>query len=416
MLAVLLPLDEARAYVLERVAALETTDVARADAVGCIAAAAVRSPEDVPPFANTAMDGFAVQAADTIGAPVELTISGTLAAGADPATVKVEPGTAVRIMTGAPIPLGADAIVMVERTSVLADGDRVRIEQPATEGEHIRAAGDDIHAGDTVIEAGAVLGAGHIGVLASIGVESVLVHRRPRVGVLSTGDELVTGGAPLRPGQIRDSNRHALVPLVREVGAEVIDLGRVPDDRDAITAAIERAATECDALLTSGGVSMGDFDLVKKVLDDLGDMRWMQIAIKPAKPFAFGLVGERNVPVFGLPGNPVSSLVSFELLARPALRRMLGFADDQLDRLTVRALVDDDAGRRRVDGKVHFNRVIAHYDTADSRFHVVSAGGQGSHQLGAMAAANALMVVPDGDGIPTGGEADVMLLSLPFTR
>ena len=347
----LIPLEEARAYVLDRVAPLEAADLARDRAVGCVAAAAVRSPEDVPPFANTAMDGFAVQAADTARAPVELIISGTLAAGADPATVKVEPGTAVRIMTGAPIPLGADAIVMVERTSVVDDGRRVRIEQPANEGDHIRPAGDDIHAGDTVISAGAVLGAGHIGVLASIGVDTVRVHRRPRVGVLSTGDELVTGGASLRPGQIRDSNRHALVPLVREVGGDVVDLGLVRDDRFAITAAIERAASDCDALLTSGGVSMGDFDLVKQVLDDLGDMRWMQIAIKPAKPFAFGLVGDRNLPVFGLPGNPVSSLVSFELLARPALRRMLGFGDDQLGRLTVRAVVDDDAGRRRVDAR-----------------------------------------------------------------
>jgi molybdopterin molybdotransferase len=238
VLAVLLPLDEARAHVLERVAALEAVEVERGSAIGCVAAAAVRSPEDVPPFANTAMDGFAVQAADTAGAPVELTISGTLAAGADPATVKVEPGTAVRIMTGAPIPPGADAIVMVERTMVLADGNRVRIEQPASEGEHIRPAGDDIHAGDVVIAPGTVLGPGHIGVLASIGVESVVVHRRPRVGVLSTGDELVGGGAPLRPGQIRDSNRPALLPLVREVGGEVNDLGRVPDDRQLLPEAI----------------------------------------------------------------------------------------------------------------------------------------------------------------------------------
>jgi molybdenum cofactor synthesis domain-containing protein len=409
----MIPLDEARAYVLARVGVLPPTPVSRAEAVGLVVAEDIVSPEDVPPFANTAMDGFAVIAADTAGAPVELPVAGTLAAGADPSTVKVTPGTAVRIMTGAPMPPGADAIVMVERTAVVGeDGARVRIDVDAQPGDHVRPAGDDIMAGDTVVRAGTPLTAGHIGVLASIGVERVTVHRRPRVGILSTGDELVTGGAPLRPGQIRDSNRHALAPLVTATGCEVVDLGLVGDDRDAIAAAIEEAMTVCDALLTSGGVSMGDFDWVKRVLDDLGDMRWMQVAIKPAKPFAFGTVGERQVPVFGLPGNPVSSIVSFELLARPALRRMMGYADDALDRLVVRAVVDDAAGRRRTDGKAHFVRVIARYDRDDARFHVVTAGGQGSHQLAGLATANALLLLPDGEGVAAGAEADVMLLSL----
>jgi len=407
-------LDEARAHVLERVNPLDPVAIAPADAVGCVVAEAVTSPEPVPPFDNTAMDGFAVRAVDTTNAPIELEIAGTLAAGADPAGFKVIPGAAVRIMTGAPLPPGADAIVMVERTTVDGEGTRVRIEHAARPGDHVRRAGEDVRPGDVVVDVGTVLSAAHVGVLASIGVEHVRAHRRPRVGVLSTGDELVTGGGPLRPGQIRDSNRHALVPLVREAGCDVVDLGVVRDDRDAIADAIDRTTRDCDVLLTSGGVSMGDFDWVKQVLDELGDMRWMQIAIKPAKPFAFGLVGDRRVPVFGLPGNPVSSLVSFELLARPALRRMLGYGDKQLDRLTVRAVVDDAAATRHRDGKVHFNRVIARYERGDDRFHVVSAGGQGSHQLAAMAAANALAVVPDGDGVPAGGEVDVLLLSLAF--
>jgi molybdenum cofactor synthesis domain-containing protein len=315
-------------------------------------------------------------------------------------------------MTGAAMPSGADAIVMVERTSSLDDGRRVRIEQAAAVGDHIRAAGDDVKVGDVVMPSGTVLSAAHIGVLASLGVESVEVVRRPRVGVLSTGDELIEGPAPLQPGQIRDSNRHALVPLLRAAGCEAVDLGLIRDDEGAITAAIEKAVAECDALLTSGGVSMGDFDYVKVVLNRLGDMRWMQVAIKPAKPFAFGLVGGgrgRRIPVFGLPGNPVSSLVSFELFARPALRRMMGYPDGALERLRLRAVADDGL-RRRPDGKVHFVRVVVESDPGDGRLHARSAGGQGSHQLVAMAAANALAVVPDGDGIEPGAEADVLVL------
>jgi molybdopterin molybdotransferase len=247
-----------------------------------------------------------------------------------------------------------------------------------------------------------VLTPGHLGVLASVGVDRIAVHRRPRVGVLSTGDELVTSG-PLGRGQIRDSNRPTLLALVREAGFEAVDLGVAADDEVSVTSAIERAVASCDAVLTSGGVSMGDLDYVKVVLDRIGDMRWMQIAIKPAKPFAFGLVGE--VPVFGLPGNPVSSMVSFELLARPALRRMAGHTE--LHRLSIDAVAPDGL-RRSVDGKIHLARVVARQQ--GGTWVVRSAGGQGSHQLAAMAAANALAVLPDGDGIEPGGSVPVLLL------
>ena len=408
----MLPLDEVRAFVLERVSALEPVSVARDDALACVLAEPVVAPEAVPPFANSAMDGYAVRAADTADAPVDLVVTGTLAAGADPAAFAVERGTAVRIMTGAAMPAGADAIVIVELTEPLDDGARVRVEKPAHAGDHIRDAGDDIAEGATVLSVGTELRAAHLGVLASIGVASVRAHRRPRVGVLSTGDELVDDGAALQPGQIRDSNRAALVPMVRAAGADVVDLGLVRDDREAIADAITAATRECDALLTSGGVSMGDFDWVKQVLDELGEMRWMQVAIRPAKPFAFGLVGDRRVPVFGLPGNPVSSLVSFELFARPAIRRMLGHADDELDRPRVHAVCDDDGCRRRPDGKLHLARVVARFDAHDGRVHVRSAGGQGSHQLSAMANANALAFIPDGDGVGEGGEVAVALLSI----
>jgi molybdenum cofactor synthesis domain-containing protein len=372
------------------------------DALGLVLGEDVVASEQVPPFANTAMDGFALRAADTVGAPVQLEILETIAAGHAP-TCEVGPGQASRIFTGAPIPPGADAIVMVERTD-LVDRDHVRVEIEVPIGNHVRPAGDDLDVGAVVLAAGDVLSAAHLGVLCSLGVESVLAYPRLTVGVVSTGDELVEGARPLAPGQIRDSNRRTLLALAAGAGCQVVDLGIAPDTEEAITSAIRRGVDECDAVLTSGGVSMGDIDLVKVILDRIGDMRWMQIAIKPAKPFAFGLVD--GVPVFGFPGNPVSSMVSFELLGRPALRQAMGHAD--LDRAVVRAVADVPFGRRP-DGKTHFARVLARHG-ADGRVHVDSAGGQGSHQLGAMAAANALAVLPDGDGVPTGGDLEVLLL------
>ncbi|MDP6288056.1 MAG: molybdopterin molybdotransferase MoeA, partial [Acidimicrobiales bacterium] len=372
---------------------------------GLVLAESVDAPEHVPAFANTAMDGFAVRAADTVGAPVVLEVVGTVAAGVDPvvAGIEVGSGTAARIMTGAPMPPGADAVVMVERTEMGADGATVSVAIEVPVGNHVRSAGEDLVAGDRVFEAGAVLSPGHLGVLASIGVLSVVVHRQLRVGVLSTGDELRDGPGALAPGQIRDANRPSLLGLLDELGVDAVDLGRVVDDEGAIEAALLDGASRCDAVLTSGGVSMGDFDYVKVVLDRIGDMRWMQVAIKPAKPLAFGRIG--GVPVFGLPGNPVSSMVSFELFARPALRAMSGHTGT--DRTCIRADVVGGLPRH-ADGKVHFARVGV--EVVDGRFRVRSAGGQGSHQLTAMAAADGLAVLPDGDGIPDGGEVDVLLL------
>jgi molybdenum cofactor synthesis domain-containing protein len=402
-------LDEARAHVLDRVKPMPSTRVPAGDALGCVLTEPIVAAEDVPPYDNSAMDGYAVRAADTTDAPVELPVTGVLAAGADPSTLRVDAGHAVRIMTGAVIPDGADAIVIVEQTESLDDGARVRIGAAAQAGDHVRVAGDDIRSGDVVFDAGVVLTAAHLGVLASLGVTDVVVTRRPRVGVLSTGDELVEGSVPLKPGQLRDSNRHALLPMLVDAGCEAVDLGLIKDDRAAITDAIERAVENCDALLTSGGVSMGDFDEVKAVLSERADdMRWMQIAIRPAKPFAFGTMS--GTPVFGLPGNPVSSIISFELLARPALRKMLGYADDELDRPRLTAIADEDL-RRHPDGKTHFARVVL--TTLGGKVHARSAGGQGSHQLAAMANANALAVLPDGPGARPGDEVDVIPVTWP---
>lgn len=399
----MIALEEARAHVLERCTPLLPDVVPLIDALGCVTTEAVTSVELIPPFDNTAMDGYAVRAADTAGAPVELNVVATLAAGAVPRR-EVGTGEAVRIMTGAVMPPGADAVVMVERTQATDDGARVRVDVEVEPDTHVRRAGDDVRPGDEVVAAGTSLTPGHLGVLASVGVDAVRVVPRPRVGVFSTGDELVEAGRPLEPGQIRDSNRLTLLALVHESGFTAVDLGLVRDDEDAIAAAVGEGVLRCDAVLTSGGVSMGDHDYVKVVLDRLGDMRWMQIAIKPAKPFAFGLVA--GVPVFGLPGNPVSSMVSFELLARPALRQMAGHTD--LDRPTVTGVADEPL-RRRPDGKTHFQRVRLVRDDAD-RLHVRSAGGQGSHQLTGMAGADALAVLPDGTGVDAGEAVRCLLL------
>ena len=402
----MITLEEARARVLAGCAPLDVSTMALRDARGCVLAQQITADELIPPFDNTAMDGFAVRAADTAGAPVRLRVVATLPAGRAPDR-EVGPGEAVRIMTGAPMPPGADAVVMVERTQAEDDGDTVVVEIEVEPGNHVRHAGDDLRPGQVVMAPPLVLRPAHLGVLASLGVTDVKVRSRPRVGVVSTGDELVEGPVALEPGQIRDSNRPMLLALVDEAGCVPVDLGIVPDDEDLLAAVLERGVAGCDALVTSGGVSMGDFDYVKAVLDRMGRMAWMQVAIKPAKPLAFGVVAGK--PVFGLPGNPVSSSVSFELFARPGLRQLAGHVD--LDRPRV-AAVADEALRRRPDGKVHFARVEASYGE-DDRFHVRSAGGQGSHQLAAMAAANALAVLPDGDGAGEGDLVEAILLSNP---
>ncbi|MBC8365625.1 MAG: molybdopterin molybdotransferase MoeA [Actinobacteria bacterium] len=400
----MIPLDEAQAHVRDRCPAPVATTVALSEALGLVLAEPVVATEAVPPFANTAMDGFAVRAADTVGAPVRLTVVGTLAAGAAPDR-PVGPGEAIRIMTGAPVPSGADAVVMVERTSVSGqfDGELVDVEVEVPVGNHIRDAGEDLEPGQVVFAPGTAIGPGHVGVLASINLHEVPVFRRPRVGVISTGDELVADGSALALGQIRDSNRPGLLALVGGSGFDAVDLGLVRDDEADIEAALLAGVESCDALLTTGGVSMGDFDYVKVVLDRIGVMRWMQVAIRPAKPLAFGTVA--GVPVFGLPGNPVSSMVSFELFARPALRAMAGHT------VTGRPLVSavaDGGLPRRPDGKVHFARVLVDY--RDGAYRVASAGGQGSHQLTAMAGADGLAVLPDGDGVADGDVVEVLLL------
>ncbi len=376
---------------------------------GRVVAQDVVATEFIPPFANTAVDGFAVRAQDVTTAGVELEVLGVIGAG-HVANYEIGAGQAARIMTGAPMPRGADAVVMIEDATELG-ATRVRCDKPAKLGDAIREIGEDVRAGDVVFKTGEVINAAGIGVLAAINARKVLSYPKLRVAMLSTGDELVIDGSELKPGQIRESNLTMLSAMISATGCEVINLGIVADDEAILESKLREVSAQCDAIVTSGGVGQGDFDVVKIVLSRIADMKWMQMAIKPAKPFAFGKLttsDSRVIPIFGLPGNPVSSMISFELLARPALRKMMGHTQN-LTRPAVRAIVDAPM-KRKQDGKIHFMRVFGAFGD-DGRLHVRDTGPQGSHQLAATAQANGLAMVPDGKGLSVGAEVDVMLLS-----
>jgi molybdenum cofactor synthesis domain-containing protein len=376
---------------------------------GRVVAQDVVATEFIPPFANTAVDGFAVRAQDVTTAGVELDVLGVIGAG-HVASYEIGAGQAARIMTGAPMPRGADAVVMIEDATELS-ATRVRCNKPAKVGDAIREIGEDVRAGDVVFKSGEVINAAGIGVLASINARKVLSYPKLRVAMLSTGDELVIDGSELKPGQIRESNLTMLAEMISATGCEVINLGIVADDEAVLESKLREVATKCDAIVTSGGVGQGDFDVVKIVLSRIAEMNWMQMAIKPAKPFAFGKLktsDARVIPIFGLPGNPVSSMISFEMLARPSLRKMMGHTQN-LTRPTVRAIVDAPM-KRKQDGKIHFMRVFGEFAN-DGRLHVRDTGPQGSHQLAATSQANGLAIVPDGQGLPVGAEVEVMLLA-----
>lgn len=401
----MIAISEARQAVLDACPTLRPVLVQCDDMTGRVLAQDVVASENVPPFANSAVDGYAVRADDVAVVPVELRVVGTVAAGAV-ATVALKRGEAIRIMTGAPIPSGADAVVMVEDSLKIGE-ENVRLTKVASANQAIREEGSDVTRGDKVFSAGSVLNAAGAGVLASVNARTVMAYPMARVAMLSTGDELVTDGSPLKPGQIRESNLTMLVAMIAATGCEVINLGVIADDEVLLEKTLREVATRCDAIVTSGGVSMGDFDIVKAVLSRIANMNWMQLAIKPAKPFAFGQLmasDGRTIPIFGLPGNPVSSMISYELLARPALRKMMGHTRDLL-RPCVRAVVDAPL-KRKHDGKIHYIRVFGEF-AGDGRLHVRDTGPQGSHQLAATAMANGLAEVPDGDGVALGGEVDV---------
>jgi molybdopterin molybdotransferase len=389
------PLEEARAEVLAAIDILGSEEVDLDEAAGRILAADVRAGHDVPPFPNSAMDGYAVRGEDVESTPVLLQVLEDVPAGSV-ARESVRPGTAIRIMTGAPMPEGADTIVKVEVTA--QRDDRVEILEAVERGTSVRPAGGDITAGATVLEAGVVIGPVELALLATVGTTRPVVGRRPRVAVMATGDELCPPDtATLEPGQIRDSNRALMRQLIRETGAEVLDLGIVRDREDELTAALAEGAKRADAIVTSGGVSMGEYDLIKKVLSERGNVEFWQVAMQPAKPFAFGRV--EGTPLFGLPGNPVSVMIAFEQFARPALLKMQGARGLLRPRVpvTMGETVETDPAKT-VFLRV---RVTGH---EGGKAVVVRSGGQSSNVLSALAAADGLAVVPVGTATVAAGD------------
>lgn len=404
--SVMISLEEAVRLALAMVSPLAPARVALSAASGRVLAETVRAAEAVPRFANSAMDGYALRAADAASAPVRLRVTGASAAG--DAAGALSPGEAMRIMTGAPLPAGADAICMLEHTQTEDGGRAVLIMEPVSPGSNVRAAGEDIAPGTTVFAPGTQLGPAHVGVLASLGVRMLSVYPRPAVGVLSTGDELSAPGDDLLPGKIRDANRPALLAQLRRDGFRGLDLGISPDDQDVLSSRIEEGASRCDALIATGGVSVGDHDMLKVALEKLGGgtMRHLHVAVKPGKHMAIASLGPQHVPVFALPGNPVAALVAYELLVRPALRSMAGCTAPIRPRTA--AIAETDL-RSRPGPKLHVLRVIAR-PGPDGVLRVRSSGGQDSHMLRALALANALALLPGGNGVRAGERVEILLL------
>lgn len=381
-------------------------DLQLLDAHGCILAEPVVAEVDLPMFDNSSMDGYAVRLADVATAtdsdPVQLPVVGDIAAGSRP-TYTVQPGLTVRIMTGAPVPPGADAVVPVEWT----DGGiaSVAIHRPAAEGANVRRRGEDVRSGDVVLEAGTRLGPGQLGLLAAVGRDRVMVRPRPRVVILSTGSELVEPGARIEPGQIHESNSYILTTAAREAGAVAFRVGIVPDDDRSLMNAIEDQLIRADLVLTSGGVSVGAYDVVKEVLSRLGTVSFDTVAMQPGKPQGFGTIGPDGTPIITLPGNPVSSYVSFEVFVRPVIRKMLGV--EPLHRPTVRAVCEEEF--TSPPGKRQYAR--GWLGVTDGRYVVRPVGGAGSHLVGDLAHANSLVVVPEAvTEVPVGGTVEVMVL------
>lgn len=412
----MISVDEALAEILSHVHPLEPERVSILEALGRVLAEEIVSDTNIPPFDNSGMDGYAVRAVDvaavTPASPVRLAVIGSVAAGYV-AGMRVEPGTAVRIMTGAPLPDGADAVVPFEDTSDFDRPKEARLAAPAAwievrkaVGSHdnVRPAGEDIRLGEQVMAPGRLIRPQEIGVLASLGRETVLAHRRPRVAILATGDELLEVHEPLAPGKIRNSNEYTNAALVTRTGGIPIRLGIARDTAGELTARI-RAGLEqgADLFLTSGGVSVGDYDVVKDVLGAEGQMQFWQVRMKPGKPLAFGLL-PGGVPLIGLPGNPVSAMVSFEQFARPAILKMLGHTD--LSKPAVQAILDEpltNSGRRA------YVRVVV--TRREDGYHARTTGGQGSGVLTSMSKANGLAVILEGiERVEAGSLVTVQML------
>jgi molybdopterin molybdotransferase len=392
-----LSVSEALALVLGRIKILPLEEVDLFDALGRILAHPVTARDSLPPFANSAMDGYALRAVDVSGAgaerPTRLKVVGDIAAGSSELPT-VTSGTAARIMTGAPLPPGADAVIPVEDTDEPWRGlaralpEFVSIHRSVGAGDYVRYPGEDIRAGDVVLEAGRALRPQEIGLLASLGESRVKVIRRPRVGILATGDELVDISLPLSPGKIRNSNGYAQAAQVLSLGGVPVMLGVAADTEADVRERLDAGvAAGVDLLISSAGVSVGAYDVVKAVLDRAGGVTFWRVRMRPGKPLAFGTY--QGIPILGVPGNPVSAMVSFEIFARPAILKLAGHTVLERPKLNVTVLEDISS-----DGRESFIRAIVSRD--EHGYVARTTGGQGSHMMTSMVKANALLVVPEG--------------------
>lgn len=410
----MLGVDEARSRILSSFSPLAPISVPILDALGLVLAEDVVSAENIPPFRNSAMDGYAVRSADTLDArsdqPLQLSVCGEIAAG-QAGSGQLTPGTAMRIMTGAVVPDGADAVIRFEEVEARSAGQAgahialapavISVSRPARHWENVRQAGEDVAAGTVVLRSGMVLRPPHIGLLAAMNRATVAVIRRPLVAILSTGDEVVDIGPHLKPGQIRNSNSYTLAAMTRQFGGEPRVIGIAADRASEIKARLN-ACKDADLLVTSGGVSVGDFDVVKQVLQAEGRIELWQVRIKPGKPMAFGQLG--GTSLLGLPGNPAAAAVAFAQFGRPCIRRMLGLPDQAALVIKARLLeAQENRGRRR-----HFVRGIV--ERRDGEYVARPLSSQGSGQLSGLGMANCFIVIPEErDHAPVGALVDVEL-------
>ena len=390
----MIPVAEARTRILADVATVapeETLPVARG--LGRVLARDIHAPFDVPPADNSAVDGYAVRGSELApGGSTRVRVVADLPAGAV-FEGSVGPRETLRIMTGAPMPAGTDTVVPQELSERAGEWIDLR---PVDAGANVRARGEDVRTGEIVLRAGAVLRPQDLGLVASLGFAEVRVHRRPRVALFSTGDEVVEPGHPRGPGQIYDANRFSLGGMVAGAGAEALDLGIVPDVREVLRERLLQAARSADVVLTSGGVSVGDYDLVKSVLADIGSIDFWQVAMQPGRPLAVGRIGD--APFFGLPGNPVASLLCFHLFVRPALWKMGGRT--RLDSECVTATAVEPMRKRA--GRREFKRGVLRF--TDRGYEVSTTGPQGSGILSSMVAANCLIILEEARGDVKAGE------------
>ncbi|GAB4499485.1 MAG: molybdopterin molybdotransferase MoeA [Anaerolineales bacterium] len=404
----MLTVTEARERILSHFKATATETIPLIESVNRILANDIRADGDYPPFDNSAVDGFALRSEDASASPSTLSVVADIPAGSAP-TVTLQAGQAARIMTGAQLPIGADCVIPVEETDFnsrnagTAAPKTIAFTKQMKAGENVRTQGMDMRAGDIVINHGRTLKPQDLGLLATLGAAKVIVHKKARVALLSSGDELLEVDAPLEPGKIRDSNSYALAAAIVNAGADVIRLGVAKDTRESVTKLLDKAASEnADLILSSAGVSVGAFDFIKEVIDANGKMDFWKVNMRPGKPLAFGKY--RGIPFIGLPGNPVSAFVGFEVFVRPALERLNGKMDGSRQTIRVRCVQEIES-----DGRESYLR--AKIRTENGVLSAALTGHQGSGNLLSLVQADALLIIPAGvKCVPAGSEVDAILL------